>query len=223
MSSQVRNVVIFGTGSFAQVLHFYLDVDSDYRVVAFTATTEIGAGDTFCGKPLVPFGKVSQLFPPEDHSMFVAVGYRKLNRVRAEYYHEARSLGYDLITYVSSKAIHWADTMIGDNCCILEGTTIEPFVSIGNDVVFWSGSHIGHHSSVDDHCFLASDVVIPGHTRIGRNCFIGVNATLRDGITVGDGCLIGAGATLMGDTNPGEVFLGPRSEAYGGDAHRFLA
>lgn len=221
--SAPSKVMIFGTGSFAQLMNFYLDIDSDYEVVGFTATEDAIAGDSFNGKPLVAFDSICQTFSPRNHKMFVAVGYRQLNRVRAKYYDAAKALGYELITYISSKATHWGDTTVGDNCCIMEATTVEPFVHIGNDVVFWSGSHIGHHSSVDDHCFLASAVVLPGFTRVGRHCFVGVNATLRDGITVGDGCLIGAGATVMSDAGPGEVFLGPRSAAHVGDASRFLA
>lgn len=222
MTAGAKDVVIFGTGSFARMMQYYLEVDSDYRVVAFTATPEYITADSFSERPLVPFAVVQERFPPAQNKMFVAVGYRKLNRLRAQYYEAAKALGFELITYVSSKAMKWDQGTIGDNCCILEGTIIEPFVRIGNNVVFWSGNHIGHDSSVDDHCFIASDVIIPGFTHIGRHCFLGVNATFRDGITIGEGCLIGAGATILADTNPGEVYLGPRSQAYAGDTTKFL-
>ena len=222
MSASDDDVVVFGTGSFARAIQFYLDVDSDHRVVAFTATREHVTEATFSNRPLVPFDTVAESFPPQEHKMFVAVGYRSLNRLRARYYEAAKALGYDLITYVSSKSVHWDDIVVGDNSCILEGTTIEPFVRIGNDVVLWSNNYVGHGSSVSDHCFIAPGVVIAGSTRIGRHCFLGVSATLRDGISVADGCLIGAGATILSDTGPGEVYLGPRAKPYTGDTSRFL-
>ncbi len=221
MTSPAQKVVIFGTGSFGRLVNFYLDVDSDYEVVAFTVTTDQISGDAFCGKPLVPFESVTELFSPNEHKMFVAVGYTKLNRVRAHFYQASKGLGYGLVTYISSKATCWSDLEIGDNCCILEATTLEPFVRIGDNVVLWSGTHIGHDSSIDDHCFVASDVVVPGSTHIGKYCFIGANATLRNGISVGDRCLIGAAATIMRTTGPGEVYLGPRTDAYTGDTSRF--
>ena len=56
---------------------------------------------------------------------------------------------------------------------------MQPFVRIGSNVTLWSGNHIGHDSTVGDHCFISSHVVVSGHVEIGRNCFIGVNATLR--------------------------------------------
>ena len=59
--------------------------------------------------------------------MFVAVGYAKVNQVRAAIYAKAKARGYSLITYVSSKLVQWGDTKIGDNCFIFENQTIQPF------------------------------------------------------------------------------------------------
>ncbi len=216
-------VVIFGTGGFARALHFYLERDSEHEVVAHTATRENVTESTFSGVPLVPFDEVTDAFPPSQCGMFVAVGYRRVNRLRASYYHQAKALGYELISYVSSKADHWGDTAIGDNCCVLEGTIIEPFVTIGNDTILWSSSHVCHDSQVGDHCFMASQSLAAGFSRIGSYCFLGLNATVREGITLGEGCVIGTGATIDRETKPGEVYLGPRSEAYDGDTSRFLA
>ena len=101
---------------------------------------------------------------------------------------------------------------IGENCFILEDNTIQPFVSIGNNVTLWSGNHIGHHSTIHDHCFIASHVVISGGVEIDESCFIGVNATLRDHIKVGAKCVIGAGALLLADTEPEGVYMGQATE-----------
>jgi acetyltransferase-like isoleucine patch superfamily enzyme len=99
---------------------------------------------------------------------------------------------------------------VGDNCFILEDNTIQPFVKIGNNVTLWSGNHIGHDSIIEDHCFLASHIVVSGNVRIGPYCFIGVNATLRNSITIAPKTLIGAGAVIMEDTIENGVYV-PRS------------
>ena len=52
---------------------------------------------------------------------------------------QAKARGYGLISYVSSKATTWPGFACGDNCFILEDNTIQPFATIGNDVVLWSG------------------------------------------------------------------------------------
>lgn len=69
---------------------------------------------------------------------------------------------------------------MGDNCFVFENQTIQPFVKIGNDVIIWSGNHIGHHSMIGDHCFISSHVVISGNVKIEPYCFLGVNSSIRD-------------------------------------------
>ncbi len=207
----MSKIVLFGTGSFAEVAHFFLACDSPHEVVAFTVHQEHRRETTFRGLPVVPFETIEAMYPPADFKMFVAVGYRKMNTLRASVYSEAKTKGYELITYISSKCSHWGDTKIGDNCFIMEDNTLQPFVTIGNDVVLWSGNHIGHHSAIDDHCFLTSHVVVSGHVRVGAYCFIGVNATIRDSVTLGKSCLIGAGALIMRPCRDKEVYVPGRT------------
>jgi acyl-[acyl carrier protein]--UDP-N-acetylglucosamine O-acyltransferase len=94
----------------------------------------------------------------------------------------------------------------------LEDNTIQPFVTIGNNVTLWSGNHIGHHVAIRDHCFIASHVVVSGGVEIDEACFIGVNATLRDHIKVGKKCVVGAGAILLADAEPEGVYIGQATE-----------
>jgi len=205
---KTEKVVIFGTGSFAEVAYYYLTKDSPYEVVAFTADREYIDKEKLFGLPVVPFDEVEKKYPPEKYKMFIAVGYSRVNKIRAKKYFEAKKKGYTLISYVCSKAIVWDNVEIGDNCFIFEANVIQPYVKIGNDVIIWSGNHIGHHTVIGDHCFIASHAVISGHCRIGAYTFIGVNATLRDGITIAEECIIGAGTLVIHDTEKGGVYVG---------------
>lgn len=206
-------VVIFGTASFAELVHAYLSRDGAYEVVAFTAHRDKIDHDRFCDLPVVPFEDLSAHYPPATHQMFVAVGYKKVNQIRADVYAAAKAKGYTLLTYVSPRCTNLAAS-IGDNCFVFEDNTLQPFVTIGNNVILWSGNHIGHHSTIGDHCYITSHVVVSGHCRIEPYCFLGVNATLRDSITVRERCVIGAGALIMKDTKPKEVYLGERTKPF---------
>jgi sugar O-acyltransferase (sialic acid O-acetyltransferase NeuD family) len=168
--------------------------------------------DKFLGLEVVPFERLEQTYPPEEYAMFVAIGYKRVNKARAEVYETCKGKGYELITYINSKATHWGETEIGDNCFIFEENVIQPFVKIGNDVIMWSGNHVGHDSTIGDHCFIASHAVISGNVKIGPYCFIGVNATFRDGVTVAPDCVIGAGALIVKDTEEKGVYKGHKSE-----------
>jgi UDP-3-O-[3-hydroxymyristoyl] glucosamine N-acyltransferase len=134
-----------------------------------------------------------------------------MNQARAAKYHAARSLGYALVSYVSTRATFLADQPVGDNCFILEDNTIQAGVQIGCDVTLWSGNHIGHDSVIEDHCFIASHAVISGHVRVRSYCFVGVNATLRNSITIASRTLIGAGAVIVADTVEGGVYVPQRA------------
>jgi len=207
-----KKVVIFGASSLARLAYVYLSEDSPYEVAAFTVNEQyLGEGELL-GLDVVPFERIEQTHPPERFAMFVAVGYKRVNKVRAEVYDNCRGKGYEMISYVNSTAIHWGHIEIGDNCFIRESTVIQPFAKIGNDVVIGSASLIGHDVVVGDHCYIANHAAIVGHVRIGPYCFIGANATIRDGITIAPECVIGAGAIIMRDTEEGGVYRGQKAE-----------
>jgi sugar O-acyltransferase (sialic acid O-acetyltransferase NeuD family) len=207
-----KKLVIFGAGDIAELAHLYFSTDSTHEVVAFAVDGAYINEPTFCGLPVVAFENVVELYPCAEHDFFVALSYSRLNMIRKEKYLAAKLLGYNIASYVSSKATVLNAGKIGENCFILEDNTVQPFVTIGNNVTLWSGNHIGHHSSIGDHTFLASHVVVSGGVVIGEQCFIGVNVTLRDHISVGDRCVLGAGTMLLGNAEPDGVYLGTATE-----------
>jgi len=208
----MKKLIIFGAGDIAQLAHYYFTHDSEYEVTAFTVDRQFLDKTTFCESPVVAFEDILSHYPPDQYDMFIALSYSKLNAVRKEKYFAAKSMGYSLANYISSKATVLNEGRIGENCFILEDNTIQPFVVIGNNVTLWSGNHIGHHSKIRDHAFLASHVVVSGGVEIGEQCFVGVNATLRDHITVGEKCVIGAGVLLLSDAPPDGVYMGESTE-----------
>jgi sugar O-acyltransferase (sialic acid O-acetyltransferase NeuD family) len=208
----MADLVIFGAGDIARLAHRYFERDSPHTVVAFTVDREFRKSDEFGGVPIIDFHTVTDRFPPDRFQMFVALSYARMNRVRAEKYSQAKQLGYTLVSYVSSRCSYLTDAPPGDNCFILEDNTVQPFVTIGSNVTLWSGNHIGHDSTIEDHCFITSHVVVSGNVRVGAYCFLGVNATLRNSITLAPETLVGAGATIMKNTKPKAVYLAPRAE-----------
>ena len=206
---QGRQVVIFGDGQVAELAHYYLVHNSPHDVVAFTVDRDRLKSPSFRGLPVVPFEDVAVEYPPDRYSMFVAVGYPRVNKIRQEKYTRAKAMGFELISYVSSKAIVWPSSEIGDNCLIMEGNIIQPYARIGNDVVMWSACHVGHHTVVKDHCFVSAHTVISGNVIVEENVFFGVNATIRNGVTIGREGVIGAGVVIMKDTTERAVYIAP--------------
>jgi len=208
----MKKVLVFGTSYLGRLVYVYLSKDSPYEVAAFTLNEAYIVDKEFMGLDVTPFETIEEVYPPDQYSMFVAVGYKRVNKARAEIYNACKQKGYELISYINSKATQWGEIEVGDNCFIFENNVIQPFVKIGNNVIIWSGNHIGHDSTIQDHCFIASHAVISGNVTIGSYCFIGVNATFRDGINVAPECVIGAGALILRDTKKGEVYAGRHTD-----------
>ncbi len=203
----MADIVIFGAGGIARLARWYFDRDSEHRVAAFAVDAAFRTCDTYEGLPVIAFEDIVDCYPPDRFKFFAAVSYAKMNQLRAEKYLKAKALGYAVVNYVSSRCTYLSGELPGENCFILEDNTIQPFVRIGNNVTLWSGNHIGHDSVIEDHCFIASHVVVSGNCHIGEYCFIGVNATLRNNLTLAPRTLLGAGAVLMKDSIEGGVYV----------------
>lgn len=207
-----RKLVIGGDSAFAEIAYEYFTHDSDYEVVAFTVEREYLKKESLFGLPVVPFETLVDTHPPSGHSVYAAMVYTKLNRLRTRLSQEAKAKGYKLASYISSRAFLWRNVEIGEHCFIFEDNTVQPFVKVGNNVVLWSGNHIGHHSTIGNNCFISSHVVISGFVEVGENCFLGVNSTIVNNVKIGRDCWLGPNVTITKDTPDATFFKPGRSE-----------
>ncbi|CAM4013001.1 UDP-3-O-acylglucosamine N-acyltransferase [Pseudomonas reidholzensis] len=191
-----KKLVIVGAGELAMIAYEYFTYDSSYEVVGFAVEREYLRETSLYELPIVPFEELEASFAVHQHEAFVAIPASGLNRLRTRLYEAVKEKGYTCATYISSRAFVWRNAKIGDNCFIFEHNTVQPFVEIGNNVILWSGNHIGHRSVIEDNCFLSSHVVVSGYCRIGNSTFIGVNATINDRINVARDCVIASGSLV---------------------------
>lgn len=202
----MERVVIFGTSAAAILSHFSLTHDSPYEVAAFTVDRNYMKEQELRGLPVVPFEEVESIYPPGDYKMLVAVFASRVNKTRAEKYQQAKTKGYELISYISSTAITWPGLVVGDNCFIGEGSICRPFLKIGNNAMIMAGTFLGHDSVIKDHCFIASRAVLLGGVTVEPYCCLGANSTILDGVTVARACVIGAGAVIHENTQEKGVY-----------------
>jgi sugar O-acyltransferase (sialic acid O-acetyltransferase NeuD family) len=194
-----KKLIIFGLRDYAQIVFEYFTHDSSYEVTAFTVDADYIKENFFMGRPVIAFEEIEKSYPPSQYEIHVAVVYGELNRVRQKICEKAKAKGYKLASYISSHAFVWHNAEIGEHCFIFENNTIQPFSSIGNNNILWSGNHIGHHSKIGNNCFISSHVVISGFCDIGDNCFLGVNCTLGNHIKIGKDCWISPGTMMSKD------------------------
>lgn len=201
-----KKLVLFGASEHTKLVHYYFSHYSNYEIAGFVADREYVTTDRMMELPLINFDQVETQFPPDQYDMFVAIGYRSTNTLRASKYALAKQKGYHLATFVHPSSYIDPSVRIGDNCLVLENCILQPFVTIGDNVIIWSGAHLGHHSCVDHHCFLAPRVALSGHVTVHEQSFIGINSTIRDHVTIAARNIIGAGSTILQNTSVGEVY-----------------
>ncbi len=203
----MSNIVIFGIGRGANVATRYFRDDSPHKIVAYTVDDDYADRKEFMGCPVIPFSRIEKEIPPAESEIFILLGFQKMNALRAEKFAMAKTKGYSLASYISSRIMASGSPQIGQNCFILEGNVFNYDVHIGNDVVMWSGNHVGDLSVIEDHVFVSSHVVLSGEVTIGANSFLGVNATISNHVRVGARSYIGANALIVNDTPPDSVHV----------------
>ena len=206
-----KKLILFGEGHYTEIAHQYFNDDTEYEIVCFTKDDDYITNNEYLGLPMVPFSKVRDLYPPESHDMHIALSYTELNHLRKRKFYEAKDMGYNLPSYISSKSSIMTKEAIGENCFIFEDNTIQPFVKVEDNVILWSGNHIGHHSTIKSHNFISSHVVVSGQCTVGSHCFIGVNSTIGHMVEIGEESLIGAGSVITKSTEKGSVYVPARS------------
>jgi sugar O-acyltransferase (sialic acid O-acetyltransferase NeuD family) len=204
----MEKVILFGNKSTAREIFLCLKHFSKYEVVGFTVDREYLETDSLFQLPVSPFDMVESTFPPAEHKMLIAVGYVQNNRIRKERYLRSKEMGYDLINFISPRAVVYPETEMGDNCFVGHNTVVSPDVNIGNNVIITSGCMIGHDVVIGDHCFFAPGVSVAGGVNIGPCSYLGTNATVRNKVSIGKECVIGAGAIILENAGDRSVYLG---------------
>lgn len=195
-----HRLIIIGDSIFAQLAYEFFTYDSEYEVAAFSVERDYLKRDRLCDLPVVPFEELPTLYPPRTHHAFAAVVFTQSNELRTRLYREAKAKGYEVASYVSSRASVQPGSTVGEHCFICEFTVVHPRAHIGDNVVLWSGNYVGHYAVIRNNCFTLPNAAISAFAEIGENCVIGPNATLLEHARVARGSVIEAAALIERST-----------------------
>lgn len=209
-----KKLIIYGAGDFALHCTRIFESESQFQVVAYTVDDEYRSSDTFNDKELISFSNVTKKYPPQDYSMFVAVGYSSM-RARKRLYENAIAKGYSLANYVSNDATLNSTVKIGCNNIFMDGVIIEHGVSIGNNNIFWSGVTICHDTSIESHSFFAARCIVGGYSNVKNMCFIGFNAVVLQQIIIENETLVGACSLVLNNSEPYTKLIGQPARKVG--------
>lgn len=108
--------------------------------------------------------------------------------------------------------------IIGDDCIVREGVTINPGTStgsvetrIGNKCVLLANSHVAHDCALGNNVILSNGVLLAGHVTIGNHVIMGGASAVHQFTRIGDYAFIGGLAGVENDVIPFGISLGNRA------------
>lgn len=210
----MKKILLAGNAITAEILSAYLRRDARYEVAGFTVDDEFVAQGGVGGYRTVGLSEAISAFSSDTHRVIMAMGYSDLNRRRETMFGRLRAMGYGIETYIHPDARVYTDQPVGEGSVVLPGAVIEPHARVGVNTMIWSNVTLAHHSSVDDHCWVAAGTVVSGQAKVLRNTFLGVNSTVVNAVTVGEFNIVGASALISRDTKPESVHLARSAEPF---------
>ena len=208
----MRNIYIFGTTPFAEMLSFYVQESQDSKFCGYVVDDTFLPPDGVIGEhPVYSWSHFVSTVSPSCCEILSSVTYGNMNSTREVVYNRIKNAGYTLGNYIHPSAVVASNCRLGEGNIILEQVTIQPFTVIGNNNVFWSNVNICHHSTIGNYNFFAASSAVLGKITIKDRCFIGCNATIRNRTVIESDTLIGASAYLDRSTVANSVIVPPRS------------
>ncbi len=206
------NLVLYGDSNYAELVKYYFESDSEYKIVGFCVDRKYRNKDILCGIPVVDFEEIEKYFPKSSHSLFAAIGYKSM-RVKKALYEKVATSGYHIVSYIGKNVIMDKSNKIGQNCMILPGTILEPFASVESNTFLNTGVVVCHHSTIGAHSFMAARSLVGGYTYVGENSFIGFHATVLQQLTLASETLIATNSTMMHNSEQGIMYAGTPAKA----------
>lgn len=219
-----QDIIIFGVSKVAEILFSSIadDKQSNLNPVAFCVDREFYHETVKFDLPIIATDEIEKMYNPQRYKLMVAMGYHKLNAVRAEKCAEFKEKGYQLVSYVNSMADIPSSSEIGENTIILNNVSIGAYAKVGNNVCIYPNATISHHTVIGDNVWITSGTTIGGNSIVGENCFLGINSTIGHNIKIGNNNFVGAGAIITKDTENDSVYILPDTPKYRLDAKRFI-
>lgn len=148
----MKNLLILGAGQLGQVTKEIAQMEGHYQAIDFLDDYE----------PMA-IGKLEEYSKFTDRYSDAIVAIDNI-RIRVQYFKKLKDAGYHI-----PKLIH-ASAYIAPSAIIGEGTIIEPMALLHTDAYVGTGcivsecAIVGHHSKVDDFCYLAPRVTVIQNT-----------------------------------------------------------
>lgn len=215
-----KPLIIFGTGQQSDIISFYLKKNSR-DIFAYCVDEKFYRSSKFNNKRVITTSELIKNYKPKEYKLHIAISYSNLNELRKDKFLFFKKRGYKFETIISDIKYYNSKFSPGENSVILE-SYVQPDAKIGHNSFIWSGSIIGHHSNIKNHCWVSSGTAIGGNSNIDDLSFFGMNSTVGHFVKIGKSCFIGSGSHITKNVKKNSVVVQPESKILDFEAKKFL-
>jgi len=94
------------------------------------------------------------------------------------------------------------DNTLREHVTLHRATNDQTPTTIGHDNYFMASSHVGHDSTVGNHCIFANSTLIAGFVSVGDRVITGGNSSVHQFCHLGRGAFLSGGAATSKDVPP---------------------
>lgn len=201
-----KDIYILGVGH-NTIVTIDLAEACGYRIAGLYHYEKTRVGEYYFGHKIV--GTNEDLFEKDlsDKNFAISVGN---NIIRSELFNNLINKGGNIPNLIHPSAVVSKYSKFGRGLQVHALCVIDPDVIIGDDCMISDGSIVNHSVVMNNHCFVACNVVVGAYTKVNDFSFIGSGATLISGKanSIGYNSIIGAGAVVTKPVEENIIVVG---------------
>lgn len=206
----MKDIVVFGTGDFSDIVSFVLEKKLGRTIAAYTVHSSYKMQDHYNGKKLTSFETLCEEYPPQKYNVVMGFIGKHMFDQRAFVCETLWQLGYEMENVIDPSAT--VDTaQLGRGNIILANASIEAHCEVGDGNIIWQNVVLPHHNKVGSFNNLAPSVSLSGYSQVGNHCFVGNNVCVKNHVALHDYAYVGAGAYVSKDVMSKHVLVPHRS------------
>lgn len=176
----MERIILYGNTRMAPVLTEYMERNGHLEVIGFCLHEKFIDQRTIYDRPVIAFENLEEDYPPslfQLHIVFHASPtYSRAHLMNT--YQEAHQKGYQLYNYIDPEAWVAESVVIGDNCCLLRGASVEPLCRLGNGVFLQAGAFVGYGTQIGNFSRIGAMAVINNNNHIAPEAVIDPGAVI---------------------------------------------
>lgn len=203
-----QDIVMVGAGGHAKVCIELLQAMGQRVAYCIGAPDSSG---TCLGVPVLPGDEhLARLREQGYARAFIAIGS---NRLRARLGAAARTLGFELVSAVSPRAVVSPSARIGAGVAVMAGAVINADATIGELSIINTGATVDHDCRLGAAVHIAPQCALAGNVSVGDTSFLGVGSRVIPDLRIGAQVMVGAGAVVIADIADGSTVVGVPARA----------